>query len=240
MTEPKKYIEVCFSPALYKYHDVDDCIVVVVDILRASSSVCTALEYGIKEIIPVGNIEEAKEYKSKGYLVAAERDGHILDFADIGNSPYDFLKEELKGKTIVYSTTNGTQAILLSKDNYMVVIGSFLNLTAVFEMIVKENKNVIILCAGWKNKFSLEDTLYAGALAEKLMESEKFDTICDSTQASLDLWSKAKNNLMVYIEKCAHKHRLKKIGLDNVIPYCFKIDTINSIPVYKDGIIAKM
>jgi 2-phosphosulfolactate phosphatase len=107
-------------------------------------------------------------------------------------------------------------------------------------MILKENKNVFILCAGWKNKFSLEDTLYAGALAEKLMESEKYDTICDSTQASMDLWSIAKNDLMVYIEKCAHKHRLKKIGLDNVIPYCFNIDTINSIPVYKDGIIKKM
>lgn len=240
MTITKNTLETCFSPALYKYHNVEDCIVVVVDILRASSSVCTAMNYGIAEIIPVGSLDEAKDYKDKGYIVAAERDGKILDFADIGNSPNDFLKDELKGKTIAYSTTNGTQAVIMSSENYMVVIGSFLNLTAVADLLKKENKNVLILCAGWKNKFSLEDTVYAGALAEKLLESDKFFTICDSVNASLDIWNEAKADLVNYAEKCAHKHRLMKLGLADVVPYCFTIDSCTTVPVYKNGKIIKM
>jgi 2-phosphosulfolactate phosphatase len=236
---PQKTVETCFSPALYKYQNIEDCIVVVVDILRASSSVCTAIDFGISEIIPVGSLEEAKEFKNKGFIVAAERDGKILDFADIGNSPNDFLKDELKGKTIAYSTTNGTQTMLMGKDNYMVIIGSFLNLTAVSELLIKSEKNVLILCSGWKNRFSLEDALFAGALAEKLLKSDIFCTICDSVFASVDIWNLAKHDIDTYIEKCAHKHRLQKLGLADVIPYCFEIDKLNSIPLYKDGKITR-
>ncbi len=240
MKSSGKSVETCFSPALYKYHNIEDCIVVVVDILRASSSVCTAIDYGISEIIPVGSLEEAKEYKKKGYIVAAERDGKILEFADIGNSPNDFLNEKLKGKTIAYSTTNGTQTMLMGKDNYMVIIGSFLNITAVADLITRTEKNVLILCSGWKNRFSLEDTLFAGALAEKILESGKFCTICDSVFASIDLWNLAKKDMNAYIEKCAHKHRLHKLGLADVIPYCFETDKLSSVPVYKNGKITKL
>ena len=184
--------------------------------------------------------EEAKEYKKKGYIVAAERDGKILEFADIGNSPNDFLNEKLKGKTIAYSTTNGTQTMLMGKDNYMVIIGSFLNITAVADLITRTEKNVLILCSGWKNRFSLEDTLFAGALAEKILESGKFCTICDSVFASIDLWNLAKKDMNAYIEKCAHKHRLHKLGLADVIPYCFETDKLSSVPVYKNGKITKL
>ena len=113
----KKTIEVCFSPQLYEFKlTKDDFITVIVDILRATTSICAAFDHGVRKIIPVAGIREAQEYKKKGYLVACERDGQVLDFADIGNSPSDFLVDDYKGKTIAYSTTNGTKAIKLARD----------------------------------------------------------------------------------------------------------------------------
>jgi len=162
----KRKIEVCFSPAMYhSFHD-DNSIIVIVDILRATTAMCTAFMNGAKSLIPVSTLEEAKEYKSKGYLVAAERDGIVCDFADFGNSPYNFQREIVEGKTIVYSTTNGTQAINMAKKAYKILVGSFLNISALASYITYENKDVIIFCSGWKDRFSLEDTLFAGALAE--------------------------------------------------------------------------
>ena len=107
----KKKIEVCFSPAVFQYYKDSNAIAVVIDTLRASSAICNAFQNGVEKLIPVKTIDEARKYKKKGFIVAAERDGYVLDFADFGNSPFNFTEERVKGKTIVYSTTNGTQAI---------------------------------------------------------------------------------------------------------------------------------
>ena len=131
-------------------------------------------------IIPVAEIHEAKEFKKKGYLVAAERDGYVLDFADFGNSPFNFTREKVEGKTIVYSTTNGTRIIDLASSSFMTVIGTFINITAITDWILMQDRDVILFCAGWKDKFNLEDTLCAGAIAKNLLESSSFETICDS------------------------------------------------------------
>ncbi|MBI5219153.1 MAG: 2-phosphosulfolactate phosphatase [Bacteroidia bacterium] len=231
MSEQKNLIEVCFSPVLFPYYQNDDSIVVVVDILRATTTICTAFHNCVKELIPVAGIEEAREYKKKGYIVAAERDGIILDFADIGNSPENFAPEIVKGKTVVYSTTNGTQAIEMASSCSKVAIGCFLNLDALSEWLTLQGKNIIILCAGWKNKFNLEDTVFSGALTEKLLNTGKFDTICDSALASADLWNIAKNDIINYMTKAAHRRRLKKMKLDHVIPYCFSLNRTNVIPI---------
>ncbi|MBA7540396.1 putative 2-phosphosulfolactate phosphatase [subsurface metagenome] len=124
----KNKIEVCFSPAIFQYYKDSNAIAVVIDTLRATSAICNAFQNGVEKIIPVKTIDEAREYKKRGFIVAAERDGYVLDFADFGNSPFNFTEERIKGKTIVYSTTNGTQAIQMAESCYMVVIGSFLNL----------------------------------------------------------------------------------------------------------------
>jgi len=227
----KKKIEVCFSPALYKYFENKEAIVVIVDILRASSAICTAFMNGVKQIIPVASLEEARQYKERGYLVAAERDGIVRDFADFGNSPFNFTPERVKGERIVYSTTNGTQVINLAAPSYKVIIGSFLNFTAVNNYATAEGKDVLILCAGWKNKFNLEDTLFAGAMADYLLSGDQFSTICDSTLAAIDLWSIARNDITGYIDKAAQRHRLKKNGLDDVLEYCHTYDLTAIIPV---------
>jgi len=236
----KRDLETCFSPALYEPERHVGSIVVVIDILRATSAICTAFENGAESIIPVATVPEARGYKEKGYLVAAERDGHVLDFADFGNSPFNFTPEKVAGKTIVYSTTNGTGIIKIASDAGFIIIGSFLNITAVTSWISKQEKDVVLFCAGWKNRFNLEDTICAGAFAERLISTSLFSTMCDSTHAALDLWSIAKNDPFGYIEKAAQRSRLRDKKLDDCIPFCLTADYTKKIPVIKDGILVSM
>lgn len=226
-------VEVCFSTELFKVYDPKGKIVVVVDVLRATSVICTMMHNGVKEIIPVKSVDDAKAYKDKGYLVVAERDGKKLDFADFGNSPFYFSKDVVDGKTIVYSTTNGTNAISVGKEADQVIVGAFLNLTAITQYLNRQAKDVLILCSGWKGKFCIEDALLAGAISGNLIGLGSFFTKCDSVNASLDMWAMAKDNMDTYVEKIAQKHRLKKLGLDDVIDYCFTADITTIIPVLK-------
>jgi 2-phosphosulfolactate phosphatase len=230
----KNKIEVCFTPATFEYFRNDEAIVVIVDILRATSAIVTAFMNGVKRIIPVATLEEAKEYKDKGYMVAAERDGIVRDFADFGNSPYNFTSERVQGKEIVYSTTNGTNCITMAKNSHQVLIGAYLNHQALIEHIVQQGRDLIIFCAGWKNKFNLEDSLFAGSLTKSLLEYNNFYTICDSAIASVDLWEVASKNLIEYIDKAAQKQRLARNGLDDVIEYCHTFNLKGIIPILKN------
>ncbi len=214
-----------------------DSIVVIIDILRASSAICTAFANGASSIIPVDEVKKARKYKEKGYLVAAERDGFVLDFADFGNSPFNFTREKVEGKTIVYSTTNGTGIINLASSSYMTIIGSFLNMNAIVRCLEKKDKDVLLFCAGWKNRFNIEDTVCAGAIAEQLMNSGLYSTICDSTLAAIDLWSLAKDDLPGYIDKVAQRTRLRDKGLDDCISFCITSDFTGRVPYMKKGIL---
>ena len=233
MEKAKNRLEVCLSPAIYDKHADDHNIVVIVDVLRATSSICTAIYNGVKSIIPVATVEEAKAMKQQGFMVASERDGYVLDFADFGNSPFNFTSEIVAGKEIVYSTTNGTRCIHMSSHSKAVVIGSFLNVSVLANWLIQQNAPVLIFCASWKDRFSLEDTVFAGALAERLLNSGKFETICDAVTASVDLWNLAKSDLSSYIQKAAQKGRLASKGLDDCIEYCLTSDLCPVIPVFE-------
>jgi 2-phosphosulfolactate phosphatase len=234
MEKSKNRLEVCLSPAIYDKHADDHNLVVIVDILRATSTICAAIHNGVKSIIPVATVEEAKAMKQQGYMVASERDGYVLDFADFGNSPFNFTPEIVAGKEIVYSTTNGTRCIHMASHSKAVVIGSFLNVSVLAEWLIQQNAPVLLFCASWKDRFSLEDTVFAGALAEKLLTSGKFESICDAVTASVDLWNLAKNNLPAYINKAAQKGRLASKGLDDCIEYCLTDDLCPVIPIFQD------
>jgi 2-phosphosulfolactate phosphatase len=224
-------IEVCFSPKL-----VDDVIVqenlvvVVVDILRASTSMVSAVNQGAV-LIPVATIAEAKKLKKDGFLVAAERDGKILDFADFGNSAFEFINNEVRGKDIVFSTTNGTVTLASGAKLGQVVLGAFSNISALADWLTLQKKNILILCSGWKNTFCLEDTIFAGALAEKLMARQNFNINCDSAYAAIDLWNTALPDVLSYIEKALHRERLRQLGADDVLEFSFKADTAPVVPV---------
>ena len=227
-------IETCFSPPLFQHLlTKENYAVVIVDILRFSTAVCTAFQNGATEIIPLAEIVQTKAYRSKGYLIAGERDGIVIEGADFGNSPFNFTQENVKGKKLVITTTNGTQTIQSAKASDTVVLGAFSNISVLADWLAKRDQNVVIFCAGWKNKFNLEDTLLAGALAQRLLAMD-FCTVCDSTAAAIDLWNVAKKDILAYIGKAAHCKRLQRLGLDDVLEYCFTADTANVIPFLKD------
>jgi 2-phosphosulfolactate phosphatase len=233
----RKTLEVCLTPALLDGFPGRDCIVVIIDVFRATSSICAAFANGVSSIIPVATIAEAEEFKKKGFLVAGERDGIILDFADFGNSPYNFSPEKVAGKTVVYTTTNGTRTIQLASQFEITLIGSFLNGDALVDFLRESDKNVLLLCAGWKDKFNLEDTVCAGFIASELIASGSFTTACDSALASIDLWSVAVNDLRGYIEKAAHRSRLRLKNLDDCIDFCLSRGATNIIPELKEGVL---
>ncbi len=233
----KKKLETCLSPALFEADKHAGSIVIIIDILRASSAICTAFANGASSIIPVTDAARAREYKSKGFLVAAERDGFVLDFADFGNSPFNFTRDKVEGKTIVYSTTNGTGIINMAASAGITAIGSFLNLNALTDWIIDQQRDALLFCAGWKNRFNLEDTVCAGAIASKLMASGSYHTECDSTLAAMDLWSLAYPDLSGYIEKTAQRTRLRNKKLDDCIEFCLTIDFTDKIPVMSNGIL---
>ena len=232
MPQTAKYtVEVCFSPKLYEYKlTKNNFIVVIVDILRASTSICAAFDHGVSEIIPVAGVEAAREYKDKGYIVACERDGKVLDFADAGNSPSDFLNNDFVQKTVAYSTTNGTKAIRQASDAEEIVIGSFANLNSLAGWLKKRNKNIVIFCAAWKNLFNLEDSVFAGALSEILLHDKNYYTECDSVKAGIDLWEVAKKNLPAYLGKSSHRNRLRHLVSESDYRYTVTLDSTGVIP----------
>jgi len=231
-----KTIEVCLSPALYKYKTMhDNYVVVIVDVLRATTAFCSAFDSGVETLLPVSGLEELLELKNKGYLTAAERDGKKVDFTDYGNSPSVFLQNDLTGKNLAYSTTNGTQAVEMAKSSGVIVAAAFTNLNAVCDWLVKQEKNIVILCSGWKNTFSLEDTLCAGALVEELEISGKYAHSCDASFSALQLWHQTKHNLLNVVQKANHFKRLYNMGLTDDLKHCFVLNSSSAVPVW-DGL----
>ncbi len=225
----QKNIEVCLTPALIPLYDLTNSIVVVIDIFRATSSICYGIDNGAEAIIPVATVEECKNY-GNNYLLAAERDGKVVEGFDFGNSPFAYTTEKVKGKTVVLTTTNGTHAIDESKKTaYQVIIGSFLNLDAVCSYLKTQTQDVLLVCAGWKNKFNLEDTLFAGAVVNRLKSENYF--LDDSSIAAEDLYLLAENDLEGYTAKTAHSERLKKLGIEEDIKFCLNVNTTKSVPV---------
>lgn len=223
-------IDVCLSPKLIKEYGTKDKIVVVVDILRATSCMVTAFANGVKSIIPVETVEECKALQCHGHLAAAERDGKLVEGFEIGNSPFSYMQPNIEGKTIVITTTNGTTAIKLSSEADEILIASFLNLSAVAQYLLNKGKDVLIVCAGWKNKMNLEDTLFAGALIQKLRDG--FSSTNDSTTAAIILYEAAKDDMFGFVTgHSSHYKRLKSLELDKDIAFCMQIDLYTVIPV---------
>ena len=238
--DDRKHVEVCFTPGEYEYFKGEYEIVVVIDVLRATSAICAAFQNGIKSIIPVATIEEAREYQKKGYLVGAERKGQIVEGFDFGNSPYSYMKEELKGKEVVLSTTNGTKALSIASDAPVVVVGALNNLDALCDWLAEQDKNVLCLCSGWQDKFNLEDTICAGAISDKLISTGKFKSDEDSSIAAKYLYLSAWDNPLGYLKSSSHRKRLKNLNLNEDIKYCLTPNKTNVIPILKNEKLVKL
>ena len=235
-------VEVCFTPSQYPLYAKDMGTVVVIDVLRATSAMVTAFEYGVSSIIPVATIEEAAQFIGRpGYIVAAERNGEVVPGFQFGNSPLAFRDRELvTGKTIVITTTNGTHTINTARNARQLVIGSFLNLSALSEWLLKQDENILLLCSGWRDKFNLEDSIFAGAVMERLLDSGKFGSEEDSSIAAKYLYMAARDNLLSLLKAAPRRKRLEQLKLLDDVKYCLTPDQSRVIPVYKEGVLVPM
>ncbi|MBI1768084.1 MAG: 2-phosphosulfolactate phosphatase [Bacteroidetes bacterium] len=230
-----KTIDVCLSPELMHLYEVRNRTVVVVDILRATSCMVTAFAHGVESITPVANLDECRSMKTKGFVISGERDGKKVEGFDKGNSPFEYLGDQVKGLKIAFTTTNGTQAIEKSKEAKEVIIGSFLNLTTVAKYLLLGENNALIVCAGWKGRVNLEDTLFAGALVEKLKEYLGPD--CDAPLAAQHLYNLAKNDMVSFLNASSHVRRLNKLNIHDDIKFCVTPDQYKVLPKLKNGVL---
>ncbi|SHI58205.1 2-phosphosulfolactate phosphatase [Hymenobacter daecheongensis DSM 21074] len=229
-------LDICFSPELLPLFDLRGRVAVVVDILRATSSMVTALAAGVTHIVPFSELAACRLMAAQGYLTAAERDGVQAAGVDLGNSPFGYLDGgvAVQGRAVAITTTNGTRAIELSLAADAVILGAFLNLGAVADFVRRQNKDVVVVCAGWKGNFCLEDTLFGGALAQRLQPD--FDTTgSDATLAALDLWHAAQPDVAAYLLKSAHVRRLNNLESHQDMAFCVKLDAYNLVPIWQQG-----
>jgi len=228
-----KSIDVCLSPELMHLYDVKDRTVVVVDILRATSCMVTAFAHGVESITPFSDLSSCQAMKSKGYITSGERDGKKVDGFDRGNSPFEYMGVDVKDKKIAFTTTNGTQAIEKALGARKIVIGSFLNLSSVVKYLLFGENSVLVVCAGWKGKVNLEDTLFAGAIMEKLRNHIEPD--CDAPLAAQHLYNLAKDDMVKFLSNSSHVKRLNRLNIDKDIQFCLTPDQYSIVPVLNGG-----
>lgn len=227
--ERKPSIEVCLSPALFKYNNLEEKNIVVIDVLRATSTICNALFHGAKAVVPVEHTEDCFQFKGEEYLLAGERNGTIAEGFDFGNSPLEYTQDVVKDKTLVLTTTNGTKCLNMSKSAGKVIAASFPNLSAVAAELLSDSKDVILFCAGWKDHFNLEDTLFAGAVTELLKYD--FNIANDSAFAARQLYVNSAEHLHEVIRHSSHFKRLSHYGVYEDIEFCLTPDIAPVLPV---------
>ena len=226
-----KNIDICLSPELIHLHDLTDKNVVIVDILRATSCMVSGLASGVQGITPFAELEACYAMKAQGYLIAGERGGEKVAGFDLGNSPFDYMNEKTKGRKIAVTTTNGTTAIDRSRSAVNVIIGAFLNISAVADYLKRKEESVIIFCAGWKGMVNLEDSLYAGALYEKLQDN--FDNTSDTLSLIHAAYLNMKHDLGGFVRNSSHARRLNKLNIHKDIDFCMKEDEYGVVPILK-------
>lgn len=234
----KPTLHTSLSPALLHLYDVSNSIVVIIDVLRATSTIATALYNGARCVIPVDSVSRCIELgKQIDGVTAGERDGKVAEGLEYGNSPFEYPREFIEGKTLVLTTTNGTRLLqmALEKNANEIITGSFTNVSAVCEHLVEMKKNVILGCAAWKDRVNMEDTLFAGSVISRI--GEHFSINCDSSHLAETMYEKAKKNMFDFMKKndASHYHRLVNFGLEKDIRYCFSADEANILPLYKEG-----
>jgi len=230
----KPRIEVCLSPALLHLYDTSGAIVVIIDIFRATSTITAALHNGAKCVIPVASVAEciAIGERIPGSITAGERDGKVAEGLKYGNSPSEYPPEFIKGKTLVLTTTNGTRLLHMVEGASEIVIGSFLNLSALCKYLISRNNHVLLGCASWKDRFNLEDTLFAGAVVNGVKDA--FEVNCDSARAAKYLYERSGGNFIDFLKDSSHYQRLSAYGLQDDMAYCATPDLHPVVP-YLNG-----
>ena len=214
---------------------------VVIDTLRSTSVMITALNNGCEQIIPVTEVGTAMELKtSMGQdrtILGGERNSQKLGGFDLGNSPLEYTKHAVYGKTLVMATTNGTQAILKAREATAVYLGALLNATVVAKALLAQKKDTILLCAGTNGHFSIDDCITAGYIINRLnkLKGRQSIKLDDLGFVCYELYEHHKDNLEQCIANAAHYTALKDLGFVQDIEYCLKLDSVNVLPRFEDG-----
>lgn len=235
-------VGVYFTPANLEEMYLKDKNIVVIDVLRASTTIATALSHGAKEIIPVSNIESAVKISGSLFgdvtLRAGERNGRMIEGFNLGNSPDEYTPEVVGGKSIIFMTTNGSAAMVKGRYGKNLVVGGFVNLSAIVSFLKRLHEDVLIICAGKENNFCIEDTLCAGRLINKL--SKVFgDEILpdDAALAAMTLDKHLGKNILKVLKNSDHGRYLTEIGFENDLSICAEIDALDVLPVLSGNVI---
>src|SRR6201994_2247226 len=236
MTTSKPALYTALSPALLHLYDLNHAIVVIIDVLRATSTIATALYNGAKCVIPVDSVAKCIELgRQIDGITAGERDGMIAEGLAHGNSPFEYPRDFVGNRTLVLTTTNGTKLLHMALDRGAghIVTGSFPNLDAVCQYIIAQNQPVVLGCAAWKDRVNLEDMLFAGAVINQV--KDHFSINCDSSQIGETVYLEARKDLFGFMsdKDASHYHRLMGYGLEKDIRYCLTPDVANVLPLYE-------
>lgn len=224
----KHKIDIVLTPELLTAHRQPGSVAVVIDVLRASATMITALHNGAKAIYPLETIEEAERFAAEGKIIGAERNVVRCPFAQFGNDPAEYTKDAIGGAEIYFTTTNGTRTIKAAiNEGYTTVIGTFINLSAVAEYC--HDKDVLAICAGWQGRPSKEDALFAAVLCDQL--SATHEIVTDTSRMMVELWQAHRHQLTDYIKESNHYPRMVAAGKENALPYCLTIDSTHTLPI---------
>jgi len=240
-------VDVFFAPSLVMPTDVHNRVVAVVDVLRASTSIATALANGARAVIPLASSEEvasrSKSLERSEVRLAGERRMQPVPGFDFGNSPLEFTREAVEGKTVLMSTTNGTPAVLAVQGAKDIVIGSYVNFSAALGLLrsgLKAGHDVAIVCAGNERHFALEDSACAGLFVQHLTAKCAKAEVNDAAQAALVLNKKYGTNLKRLLGASAHGKALVEAGFGDDLAACAELNAYAVVPVYQDRQITKV
>ena len=234
----KPTIEICLSPALLHTYNLEGKIAVVIDVLRATSTICAALHYGAEKIIPVATVEECLQFANQPtHLLAAERDAKMPEGFVYGNSPQQYMNDLMKEKTLVLTTTNGTKMLHLCKGAAQIVIGAFVNMDALANYLLQQQKPVLMACSAWKDKVNMEDSLMAGGMVHRLKND--FTMACDSSKMMEQLYALAKNDLYEFHRNANHFGRLQAMGAQFDVEFCLSENKTSVVPVFENNALIK-
>lgn len=210
--------------------------VVIIDVLRATSVITSALKNGAKEVVVAVEIEEAMKFKNNESILGGERKGLKIEGFDLSNSPLEYKRESVYGKRIIITTTNGTKAINRSIGAANIYIGSMLNGEAVAKRIANEGRDTIIICSGTYGKFSLDDFICAGKIIYGISNKTEVE-MDDFAATSFMAYRDNKNDILSYVRMAKHFKYLDSIGYGEDIKYCFTEDITDIVPYYTEGLI---
>jgi 2-phosphosulfolactate phosphatase len=236
MSAPQRNLFTCLSPALIDIYDLSNSVVVIIDVLRATSTIATALYNGASCVIPVASVPRCIEIGEEvGGITAGERDGKVADGLTYGNSPFEYPRTFIENKILVLTTTNGTKLLHMALDRGApeIITGSFPNLSAVCDHLLASGKDVLLGCSAWKDRVNLEDTLFAGAVINRI--KDHFTIHCDASKMAESVYLEAGEDRFGFMERrgATHYHRLMKYGLEKDIRYCLSADGANVLPIFK-------